>query len=250
MTPARSAANVGVLVLAAVTLPTGGRMFAAAVLVWAVVVLIAVAELLARAGHRPVVPAAAVAALGVPGSVLVVGSTTWEQVPLILAAMVLVAFVLALIAPRRRDLTTTLSVTALAAAITGLGSAGMLVLRSASAGFRWTMGLLLLTVVPLVAATLAERSRDVSAALAVRVVSAGAIGGALLLALDTPFGVIVIIVLTALGLGAGWAAEALMAALTGASDKRGTSQSPVTAVLLAPLLAAPVAAFVALATSV
>lgn len=241
------AATVAVAVLVTATLPTGGRLFAAAMLVWAGVVLVAVAELLGGARHRPLVPAAAVAALGVPVSVLVVGSTTWERLPLILAAMLLVAFVIALIAPRR-DVTTILSMTALAALLTGLGSAGVLVLRSASAGFRWTLGLLLLTAVPLAAAAVAERAGGVSTALPVRVVSAGAIGGALLLALDTPFGLVVTVVLTAVGLGAGWAAEALTVALPGASG-RGVDQPPVLAALLAPLLAAPVAAFVALATS-
>lgn len=242
------AATVAVAVLVTATLPAGGRLFAAAMLVWAGVVLVAVAELLAGARHRPLVPAAAVAALGVPVSVLVVGSTTWERLPLILAAMLLVAFVIALIAPRRRDVTTILSMTALAALLTGLGSAGVLVLRSASAGFRWTLGLLLLTAVPLAAAAVAERTGGVSTALPVRVVSAGAIGGALLLALDTPFGLVVTVVLTAVGLGAGWAAEALTVALPGASG-RGVDQQPVLAALLAPLVAAPVAAFVALAAS-
>lgn len=248
MTTLRVAATAAVAVLVAATLPSGGRLFATAVLVWVGVALVAVAELLAAAGQRPLVPAAAVAALGVPLSVLVAGSTTWERLPLILAAMVLATFVIALVAPRHRDTTTTLSVTALAASVTGLGSAGVLVLRSASAGFRWTLGLLLLSVVPLVAAAVAARAGGVSVALPVRVVSAGAIGGALLLALDTPFGLIVTIVLTLVGLGAGWAAEALTVALPGASD-RGGDERPVIAALVAPLLAAPVAAFVALATS-
>ena len=250
MTRARAAAAAVVGLLVVVTLPSGGSRFALAVLVWAAVVVADAAVLLGRGGQRPLVPATAVAALGVPGAVLLAGSMTWERVPLILAATVLSAFLLALITPRRHDVTTTISVTVLIACITGLGGAGLLVLRSVSAGFRWTAGLLLLSVLPHAAATVAGRLRGTPAALPVRVVCGGALAGALLLALNPPFGLIVTVALTVVGVGAGAGAAALTAALPGsagaADPHRGLA---ALAVLIAPLLAAPVAAFVALATS-
>lgn len=245
---ARATATATVALLVAGTLPRGGPAFALAVLGWVAVVVVDAAVLAGRGGRRPLVPAAAVAAVGAPGVVLATGSMTWERVPLILAATVMATFVMALFTPRRHDATITVSVTLLIACITGLGGAGVLVMRSVSAGFRWTGGLLLLSVVPHAAATVAGHLRGTTAALPVRVVSGGAIGGALLLALNPPFGLIVTVVLTLVGLGAGSGAAVVTATLRGTTrDPRSRPSGP--AILVAPLLAAPVAAFVALATS-
>lgn len=237
----------------AATLPGGGRMFAAAVLLWCAVMLVQLSDLLAAGGRRPVVPAAAVAALGAPIGLLLAGEQTWDRVPMLMAAMLLAAFVLALAAPRKTDVTLTLAATVLPAVLLGLGAAGVLVLRSAAAGFRWTVGLLLLTAAPVGVGAVAQRLAGAPAQTSARVVSAGAIGGALLLAADPPFGPVVTVVLTVVGLAAGWAAAAVTAVLV-AAEAPDDGQRPrgvaALATMTAPMVAAPIAAFLALATQV
>jgi hypothetical protein len=245
VTPARAAAAGAAGAAVLVTLPGGGRWFAAAVLLWGGVVLLE----LAVTGHRPLVPAAAVGGIGPPVGMLTVGQMTWDGLPLVMAAMLLAAFVLALVSPRRRDLTTTLAATVLPALVVGLGTAGVLVLRSATAGFRWTLGMVAAAAVPVVLGALAGRSAA-GAEHAVRVVSGGAIGGALLFGLSPPFGVVTAVVLAGAGLAAGWAATVLWEVIpgrsTGAAGAAG--RAAVMTALVAPLLAAPAAAFLAFAT--
>lgn len=241
-------AAVAVAVVA--TLPAGGRVFAAAVLLWGGVLLVEVSELAGSGGRRPLVPAVAVAALGPPVGLLAAGEHTWDRMPMLMAWMLLAAFILALVGPRKVDVTVTLGATVLPALLLGFGTGGVLVLRSAGAGFRWTLGVLLLTAGPVVLGAVAEQIAGAAAQTPTRVVSAGAIGGAMLFGANAPFGVVVTLVLTAAGLGAGWAMGALTSALagTGAADEEQRSRQAALSALAAPLVAAPIAAFLAFAT--
>lgn len=246
MTAARravaGAAGVGVLA----TLPAGGRAFATAVLVWGAAVLLEVAALLAVGGQRPLVPASAAGAVGAPAALLGAGAASWERLPLVMAFMVLGAFVLALAAPRKRDMTTVLGVTVLPALVVGLGTAGMLVLRTAAAGFRWTLGMIAVAVLPALVGGAVGRFADPAADTPARVISAGAIGGALLLAMSPPLGIVTTVVLVVLGVVAGLGAAALIAVLPGGAHQPGWADGMVLTALAAPLLAAPAVAFLAL----
>jgi hypothetical protein len=246
VTPARFAAAGAAGAAVLVTLPGGGRWFAAAVLLWGGVVLLE----LAVAGHRPLVPAAAVGGLGPPVGVLTMGQMTWDGVPMVMAAMLLAAFVLALVSARRRTITLTLGATVLPALVVGLGTAGVLVLRSATAGFRWTLGMVAVAAFPVVLGALAGRSAAAGTEPAVRVVSGGAVCGALLFGLSPPFGAVTAVVLAGVGLAAGWAATVLAAVIAGqdADVVPPGGRAAVLTALAAPLLAAPVAAFLAFAT--
>lgn len=250
MTAARRALAGAAGVAVLVTLPAGGRVFATAVLVWGVAVLLEVSALLAARGQRPLLPASAVGAVGAPATLLAAGAASWEGVPLVMAFTVLGAFVLALAAPRKRDVTTVLGVTVLPALVVGLGTAGVLVLRAAAAGFRWTLGMIALAAVPALVGGAVSRFVDPSADTPARVVSAGAIGGALLLAMSPPLGIVTTVVLVGLGVAAGLAAAALVAVLPRGDHAHRWADGMVLTGLVAPLLAAPAVTFLALAGQV
>jgi hypothetical protein len=228
----------------AAALPAGGRWFAAAVFVCAAAALVELTRLLGRTRQRPLVPGAAVAAVGVPLA-LAGGAPSWDRVPLVIATALLASFGLALFV-RRDGRVVTLSTTVLAAVVVGLGAGGLLVLRSTTAGFRWTLGLLLLATVPEIAAAVAEAVHGAVKPAAARVVAAGAIAGALLMAANPPFDAIAVAAVTAVGLGGGWAAVQLTAAL-GAHRGGAAVSLPW---LAGPLLAAAPVSFVALALQV
>lgn len=246
MTGGRPVAAVAAGAAVLLALPAGGRAFAAAVLLWGAVTLLELTALLAAVAHRPLVPAAALG-LAMPIGVLTVGEPAWDRLPLLLALMLLAGFVLALVTPRKRQITSVLAATMLSGLAVGLGTAGVLVLRSAGAGFRWTVGVVAATALPVLLAAAARRFGAGAADGAVRVVTGGAVGGALLFALNPPFGIVTTPLLVIGGVAAGWAAAALVA-MPGHAGGRPAQQAVALSALTAPLLAAPAAAFLALAT--
>ena len=250
MSVARLGAAAAAAIALVVTLPTGARTFAAAVALLGAVVLLEVAARLAGVGQRPLVPAAAVGAVGAPLAVAAAGASGWERLPLLMALMLLAAFGVALVAPRKRQITRTLGATVLPGLLVGMGAAGLVVLRSATAGFRWTVGLLLMTALPVLLGALAARVEDRGADVPVRMVAAGAVGGALLLGLRPPFDVVTSALLLCAGVGGAWAATALTAAVRDDREGAQWASDAVLRTLTAPLIAGPVVAFVAFATQV
>lgn len=246
MTVARLGAGAAAALAVLATLPLGGRLFAGAVALWGAMVLLELVVRLGAVGQRPLLPASAVGALGAPLVATAAGASGWERLPLLMAMMLLAAFAVALVAPRKRHITSTLGATVLPGLLVGVGTAGMIVLRSATAGFRWTVGLLLVTALPVLLGALAARRSDRGTDGRVPVVVGGAAGGALLLGLRPPFDPVTTAVLLAAGLGAGWAAVALAAVLP--PDDTRAERVALLPVAAAPLIAAPVVAFLAFAT--
>ena len=187
MTP-RAAAPVAALVAVAVSLPMGGRVFGSAVVLLAAVALLGFATAFAAAGPRPVLAGAGVAGLGIPLRLVLTPQDQFEPVPALLSAMVLVAFGLLIVSGRRSDITTALGATAVCGLVVGLGAGGLILLRSVQHGFRWALAVVVLTLIPEVAAALAPRVRPgiTGVAQAARVVLIAAITGGLLAAANPP----------------------------------------------------------------
>jgi hypothetical protein len=240
--------------LTAIALPLGGRWFGAAVVLLGAVALVELTRLVVAAGTRPVLPAAAVAGLGAPLALTLNPAPKWDAVPGVLAAMVLVAFTLLLTGPRFRHAAAAGGATVLTGLVVALGTSGLLVLRFAGDGFRWTLGLLLLAVVPEVACAVVSRLRPTSApAHAARVISAGAVVGALVMAAAPPFAVVPALALAATASAAALASAALVAAVPGdrlPANGAGAGQHAAVRWLGTMLFSAPAAAFLALTVQV
>lgn len=245
-------AIAAVLVVAA--LPAGDRWFGRAVVVLAAVALVEVGRLLAAIGHRPVLPAAAVAGLGAPLALTLNRAPTWDLVPGVVAGMLLGAFLVLLVGPRSRHVGATMGATVLSGLVVALGAGGLVLLRFTGAGFRWTLGLLLLCLVPDAAATVSQRLRPSAPPAAARIVTAGAIVGALVMAAAPPFGLVAAAALAVTASAAGMASAALVAAVV-ADQRIAGAAAPLGVtiglrLIATTLFAAPVASFLALAVQV
>lgn len=251
MTANVAAAVLGVVFLA--TLAVGPGAFAAAVVGASIVLLIDLADALARTGPRPITVAAAIPGIVLPAAIAVRPGTGWDAVPAFMAAGVLAAFLGALVFGRRRDVTAALGATALVGCVVGLGASGLLLLRSLPQGVHWLLG-----VVLLVAAVNATRNYTAArvkplpaGAATVAVALAGA--GALLVAAAPPFALASATGVAAVALLGVGAAGLLRDAITVATSRAGldrfapeeTVRRPAAGVLTATalpvLLAAPAA---------
>ena len=227
------------LALLLLSVTRGGRPFAFAVLVAAAVALLHISAALDATGPRPIVAAAAVAGLGLPLRLLIDPSLRLETLPGFIAAMVLLAFVAAMIAGRRSDIARAISATFLCGLLVALGAGGLLLLREFRAGLRWTVALLLLILVPEAAAFVALRARGMSltAREAVRFVAAAAVGGALLALAGRPLTAGVTAALVAVCLAAMYAGalmhRVVRAESAAADQAAGLALRPTVALLLA-----------------
>lgn len=139
----RASAPAAAIVLVAglaAGLAVGSTAFGVAVALAALVLGLGACTLVADAGPRPVVPAAVLLSVGLPG--VAAGrppAVGWAALPLVVALGVLAAFVLG-IAFRRRGLVTVVGTTVLAGLLVGLGSSGLVLLRLAPEGVHWVVG--------------------------------------------------------------------------------------------------------------
>jgi hypothetical protein len=237
------------LLLIAAALPLGGRAFGFAVAVAAGIALLAITAAVDAVGPRPVVLAAAVAGVGTPLRLALEPGDGLSAIPPLAAAMLLTCFVLLMVARRRSNITATLGATVFTGLLVGLGTGGLLVLRLDRHGFRWTLGLLALCVLPNLASLVAARVRPATAGAdqAVRAVVLAAIAGALAAAANPPF---------TLPVAAGGAVIAFVADHMAGLLQRFAGPAPAAGTPLAPapdglawfgplLLAAPVVALAA-----
>ena len=239
---ARQGAPLAALVLLAATVPAGGRPFGIAVILAAAVALWQLSEALDATGPRPVLAASAVAGLGAPLRVVVDRRVGMDAIPVLVAAMLLAGFVAVMVSGRRQDVVRTMSGTVLAGLLVGLGGAGLLLLRASAAGVRWTVGLLLLIVAPEAVAVAARRWREMSttAAEAARVITAGALAGALIAAAGRPLTPAVTAAMVAVTLGALYASSLLHRVVLAESAAADRAVSAALRPVVAVLLAAPV----------
>lgn len=239
---ARQGAPLAALALLVATVAGGGRGFGVAVIAAAAVALWQLSEALDATGPRPVVAAAAVAGLGAPLRVVLDRRAGLDAIPGLVAAMLLTGFLVVMIAGRRQDVARTMSGTLLAGLLVGLGAAGLLLLRASAAGARWTVGLLLLVVLPEAVAVAARRWRELSttAAEAARLVTAGAVGGALIAAAGSPLTPAVTAGMVAVSMAALYAAALLHRVVLAESAAADRVTSSALRPIVAVLLAAPV----------
>ena len=221
------------------TLGAGGRVFGWAVVVAAAIALWQLSEALDATGPRPILAAAAVAGVGTPLRLVLDRRVGLDVIPTMVAAMLLTAFVLVMVTGRRHDVARIVAATAVSGLMVGLGGGGLVLLRSSTAGVRWTLGLLLLVVAPEAVAVAARRLKTLSttAAEASRFITAGAVGGGLIAAAGRPLTPLVTAGMVAVSLGTMYAAALLHRVLLAesAAADRATSSAlrPVVAVLLA-----------------
>lgn len=217
----------------------GGRPFAFAVLVGAAVALLHVSAALDATGPRPVVAAAAVAGIGLPLRLLIDSELRLDTLPGFVAGMILAAFVLPMLAGRRADISRAVSATFFVGLLVALGSGGLLLLREARAGLRWTVALLALILIPELAAYVALRVQGMAlpAREAVRFVAAAAVGGALLAIAGPPLTPAVTAVMVAVALAAMYAGaimhRVVRAESAAADQAAGLGLRPMVALLLA-----------------
>lgn len=142
--------TVVILVLAAaglLALLAGRGAFTAVIMLVALAALMDLNGILARAQARPVVPAAALAALGAPVVVLLSEpGRGWPRLPAVMAAGLLAAFLLVLLFGRRSGVVRGVGSTLAVGATSGLGAASLLLLHDLPQGFRlvWGLGALVL----------------------------------------------------------------------------------------------------------
>lgn len=126
----------------------GGPLpFAVFVVVVAGAGLLDAAGLLARAGARPVVVAAAGPGIALPFAVAVDPNAGLRVLPPLTAGMILLAFCLMVGFGRRTGAAAGLGATALAGLLVGVGTSSLLLLRYTPHGLRWLLGLGALVVV-------------------------------------------------------------------------------------------------------
>lgn len=125
-----------------VALIAGRGVFAGVIMVVAAATLIDLNGILARAQARPVVPAAALAAVGAPVVVLVSEpGRGWPRLPAVMAASMLAAFLFVLIFGRRSGAVRGVAATLAVGATAGLAAASLLLLHDLPEGFRLVLGL-------------------------------------------------------------------------------------------------------------
>lgn len=165
----------------------GQRAFGLCVASLAVLALADVTLVLRSDGMAAVVPAAAVPGIGAPALAVSQPDIAVARFPWFAAAGIITAFMIALIVGRRRDVSAAIAGTCLAALFVGLGTTALITLHAGAAGVRWTVGFLLLALLP---DTLAGAARRVPVA-GVRTVVVGVVAGALVTSGDpfTPAGV-------------------------------------------------------------
>ena len=219
-----------------------GRLYGWAVVVAAGVALWQLSEALDATGPRPIVLAAAVAGVGTPVRVVVDRGVGPDAIPGMVAGMLLTAFVLAMVTGRRQDVARTVAATAVAGLVVGLGGGGLVLLRGSEAGVRWTLGLLLLVVLPEAVAVAARRLKTLSttAAEAARFITAGAVGGGLIAAAGRPLTPPVTTGMVAVSLGAMYAAALLHRVVLAESAAADRATSSALRPMVAVLLASPV----------
>ena len=175
--------------------------------------LVALSALLARAGARPVVLAAALGAVALPASVAAQPAAAWQRLPAYAAGTLLGAFALALFAGRRRRVTAAVAATSLAGLLCGAGAAGLVALRALPDGGSWALALVLLVVVPELAAAAVPLLAPGVGAQAARVVAVGVVAGALVAVLSPPLEVLSTVGLAAAAAAGGTGALLLRDAL-------------------------------------
>ena len=239
---ARQGAPLAALVLLAGTVAAGGRGFGIAVIAASAVALWQLSEALDATGPRPVVAAAAVAGLGTPLRVVLDRRAGLDAIPGLVAAMLLTGFVAVMLTGRRQDVARTIAATILSGLLVGLGGGGLLLLRASAAGVRWTVGLLLLVVLPEAVAVAARRWRALSttAAEAARFVTASALGGALIAAAGQPLTPVVTAAMVGVSLSAMYASALLHRVVLAESAAVDRVISSALRPVVAVLLAAPV----------
>lgn len=233
---ARLAVGCVLAVAAAVAMAAGARPFGVLVALLAAAILVEVSAMMGRDGARPVLPAAAIPALGLPLAAAFAPEGTWERLPVFLVGMLLAGFVLLLVGGRRHRVTEALAGTCLAGTVIGLGAGSLVLLRVVPGGFAWVLATLLLAAVPAAvmwaARELAGQPARIAAAAAV--VAVGIVAGVLIAVYDAALSPTVIVGLAAIG----WAAGVLGRAL----QLRGAEPAGLLLPLLGGcLLAAPVA---------
>lgn len=133
--------------LAVAGLVLGDEAFTWLVLVATTIAVVDLSVVMGRTGTRPILPAALVAALGAPLTVVAgEGDQTVaaaDGIADVVAIAVLLAFTLVLASGRRRSLVPALGVTLTVGLLTGAGSAAVLLLHGLSEGTRWVTTLLL-----------------------------------------------------------------------------------------------------------
>ena len=225
---ARLAVGGVLAVAAAVTVSAGTRPFGVLVALLAAVLLVELSDILGRDGARPVLPAAAIPALGLPLTAVVTPDGTWERLPVFLAGMLLAGFALLLVGGRRRRVTEALAGTCLAGTVIGLGAGSLVLLRALPGGFAWALATLLLTAIPAAvvwtARELVGQPARITAAAAL--VAVGIVAGVLIAVYDPALSPTVIVGLAVIG----WAADVL------ARPLRPRGAEPGSAGLLLPLL--------------
>ncbi len=205
------------------------------------------AALLGRGGSRPLLPAAAVAVLGAPLTVLL-SDGSWEATAALVAGAALLAFALVIVGRIREGVTEVLSATAVVVALGGIGGAGLAALPWVPAGFRFTLAVLVLVATAQVALGtlhfLVRRPGLVWELLAPAVALAVA-GLILTVTLDPELSPLVVARLALVALAAAVCArrlrESLADTLLRATRAASTSRGRLTEATCALLLAAPVA---------
>ena len=230
-----AAAAAGVAV--AVTVPFGGRPFAIAVTFAAGVVLLVLSTFVDRAGPRPVVAGAAIAAVGAPLRLVIDLRGGLGVVPALVCAMLLATFLLLILTGGRKSLVDAVGATLLVGTLVGLGAGSLVLLRNGERGFRWALAAVALPVAAELAGSVARRVRpDVAAApLTGAVVAVASVTGALLMAANPPFTVVVALIVGALGCAAVAGARALLPALAGEDAAPATVIAAVAVLILTPV---------------
>lgn len=240
-----AAVTLAAVVVLAATAAAGRRPFAVVVVAVSALALVGLVNALGRAGPRPVLIAAAVAGVGAPLRLLLDPDAGLDSLAGLMVAMVLVAFVLLTISPRRHGVTGALAATFVAGLTVGLGAGALVALRSGPRGFRWAVALLALVTVPELAAAVAARlGPGGAAANAARVVAAAAVAGALLAVVNPPLTLTVTVAILAVCMAGAFAAR-LWGAATAAEAE--TVADPSGWWLVGLFLAAPAVLLVATA---
>lgn len=232
-----------------VALVAGPQPFAVVVVVFATLLLVDLSSVLGAAGPRPVVLAAAVPGVGLPVLVALRPDQGWTATPGLVAGGLLATFLVVLVFGRRHDVTDVLGATMLGGLVVGLGTGGLLLLRSLPDGFPWTLGVVAVVVTVEVVRQVATARMESTLAAGATVAAAFLTGGVLLTVADPPFTLAATAGVTAVALlataTAGLVRESLDDALAATAADRGTRLPPgagvLTTVALPVLLAAPAA---------
>ncbi|HUH07547.1 MAG TPA: hypothetical protein VML96_07030 [Egibacteraceae bacterium] len=241
------------------------RHFGTVVAVLAAVIVIDISGVLARAGARPVLLAAALPAVGLPVAVTLNGGTGWQMLPGWFAAGLLSMFALVVVFGRRSGVSEALGATSLAGLVVGLGASGAILLSTLPEGRTWVLGFAALLLAAEGGAALLGRRRtlprwafDTEAAVAARplppaaaqafwasLLSTVLVGGALAVIVGDPFTPMIVVgvgLIAVLAAFAGGFLQRVAAVETGVADRPlsggvGALTSAADAILIAAPLA-------------